>query len=60
MTRLPAPRNDSEGQMVDLCLRLPRRVASQLVERADEYNLPLQALVLAALQAELRQRHDPE
>lgn len=52
---VPAAR---EGAMVDLTVRLPRRVAARLAEVADDWNVPIQALVLTALQAEFS-RLDP-
>lgn len=38
--------------MVDFTVRLPQRVATRLVELAADWNVPVQALVLVALQTE--------
>jgi predicted transcriptional regulator len=41
--------------MVDFTVRLPRQVATRLHQCADEWNVPVQALVVQALQASLAQ-----
>lgn len=45
-----------DSTMVDLNVRLPRRVADRLFELADDTNMPIQAIVLSALQTELRRQ----
>lgn len=47
-----------DSTMVDLNVRLPRRLAARLFELADDTNMPIQAIVLSALQTELR-RQEP-
>ena len=55
----PAPAPTPDGAMVQFALRLPPRLARELLARSDECNLGWQAVVLAALQAEL-QRASPD
>lgn len=40
-----------DASMVDFSVRLPSQVASRLREYADNWNVPIQALVVSALQA---------
>ena len=44
--------------MVEITVRLPRRVAARLADLCDEWNMPVQSVVLMALQIELGRR-DP-
>ena len=54
----PLPTRHEPSQdpsMVDFSVRLPRQVALRLSQYADEWNVPVQAVVVQALQATLAQ-----
>ena len=53
------PTESRDSAMVDLTLRLPREIADRLAAYADDWNIPMQALVLSALRTEF-DREDPE
>jgi hypothetical protein len=47
-----------DGAMVDVTLRLPRDIAERLAACADDWNVPVQALVVSALQTEFQRASD--